>query len=162
MRFAHLIGRQDFDGAIDYLRAGLKGDASDLASLEMIAQCHHWARRTDDAIAACSAALIYDAMSFDMHMMLAQLLAKRGEHKQAAIHARKGLECFPDALPEVPRFVISAFKMLSIVFPRFRGPGPDAALQKVAAERAEWFDWAKQYLSWFDAMHGETFKPSEH
>jgi tetratricopeptide (TPR) repeat protein len=148
------------DGAIVYLRAGLKGDASDLASLEMIAQCHLWAGRTDEAIATCGEALGYNLGSFDTHSMLAQLLAEKGEHEDAAVHVRKGLECYPEPLPEIPHFVASAIKGLSRIFPFLRAP--DAALQQAEAERAAWFDWAKQYLSWYDLTYGETVKPKEH
>jgi tetratricopeptide (TPR) repeat protein len=161
MRFARLIGRKDFDGAIDYLRTGLKGNASDVASLEMMAQCHQWARHTDEAIAASREALSYDPASFESHRMLALLLAERGEYEAAVLHARKGLECFPEP-PTIPRFIITAIQGLSWIFPFFRGAEPDAALQIVGAEHAKWFDWAKQYLSWYDATHGQKLKPSEH
>lgn len=48
--FSRLVGRQKFDEAIEYLRSGLKDNASDLSSLEMIAHCHHWAGHAVEAI----------------------------------------------------------------------------------------------------------------
>ena len=161
LRFAELIGRQDFDGAIEYLRVRLKGDASDLASLEMIAQCHHWARRPGEAIAACRDALTYDTTSFDMHALIAQLLAEEGEHDAVANHARKGLECYPEPLPGVPRFLSSIGNALSRLFWN-RTLDADMALKRVEAERADWFSWANRYLSWYDANFDKTTKPSQH
>jgi tetratricopeptide (TPR) repeat protein len=162
MRFAKMIGRREFDDAIAYLRNGLKGDKSDIYSLEMIADCHHWAGRTDDAINACREALKFSSSSFDMHALLAELLAGKNEHDDAAIHARKGLECYPEPIPQMPRFMISAFKALSRIVPRLRNANPDAALREVANARAEWFDWAKRYLDWYDSTHGGSASPTEH
>ncbi|MEQ1697580.1 MAG: tetratricopeptide repeat protein [Hyphomicrobiaceae bacterium] len=157
-----LIGRQDFDGAIAYLRAHLKGDSSDISSLEMIAHCQLWAGRTDEAEAACYSALVFDPNAFDMHALLAQHLAKKGEHKRAAIHASKGLEFYPEPLPKMPRFMISAIRGLSRIFSSLRGLDPDEALHRVETERAEWLGWAKQYLNWYDSGHGATLSPTEH
>ena len=161
LRFAELIGRQDFDGAIEYLRVHLKGNASDLPSLEMIAQCHHWAHRPGEAIAACRDALTYDTTSFDMHALIAQLLAEKGEHAAAANHARKGLECYPEPLPEIPRFLSSIGNALSRFFLNHT-LDVDPALKRVEAERADWFAWANRYLSWYDASFDKTTKPVQH
>lgn len=161
-RLAKLIGRQDFDGAIDRLRAGLRGDASDADSHILIAQCHFWGGRLDESIAACAEALRCDPELFDAHALLAQLHARKDNHREAAIHARRGIECFPEPLPEFPPVLTSMFKFMGRIFPLFRGPSPDAALQRVAAERTEWFDWAKSYLSWYDETSGEQVKPTEH
>lgn len=159
--FSRMIGRQEFDKAIDYLRLGLKGNKSDLSSLEMIAHCYHWAGRADEAINACRVALRCDPKSFDMHSMLSQLLAEKGEHQDAAIHARRGLECFPEPLPEIPRFVTSVFRTLGRMFPRLREPDANEALRRVEAEQAEWFSWAKDYLSWYDRIHNDKIGPTE-
>lgn len=161
IKFSRMIGRQEFDKAIDYLRSGLKGNKSDLSSLEMIANCHHWAGRTDDAIKACHEALQCDPQSFEMHSMLAQLLAEKGEHENAAIHARRGLECYPEPLPEVPKFVTSAFQFLGRIFPRLRGVDANEAIRRIDGEHAEWFDWAKKYLEWYDYSHNDKLAPSE-
>ena len=162
IRFARMIGREEFDDAIDYLRAGLKGNKSDLASIEMIAHCHHWAGRKEETIVVCREALGLDPNSFDMHVMLSQLFAENGEHDDAAIHARKGLECYPEPLPEIPGFMLSAFNALGRFVPSIRNFPPDAALQKIETWRAEWFGWAKRYLSWYEVTFGETAKPTEH
>jgi len=42
------IGRQDFDGAIRVLEVALDGGATDVHYLEMIAQCHYWAKRQSE------------------------------------------------------------------------------------------------------------------
>jgi tetratricopeptide (TPR) repeat protein len=159
--FSRMIGRQEFDKAIDYLRSNLKNDASDMSSLEMIAHCHQWAGRPDKAIEACRKALVWDAASFDMHSMLSQLLAEKGEHEAAAVHALKGLECYPEPLPEVPRFMTSAFQILSRFFPSFRGIDVNNALRSIEDEHAEWFDWAKKYLKWYDVTYGDKLAPAE-
>lgn len=158
---SRMIGQQEFDKAIDYLRSGLKGNESDLSSLEMIAHCHHWAGHADDAIKACRKALRYDPKSFDMHSMLSRLLAEKGEHEDAVIHARRGLECYPSPLPEIPRFVTSAFQVLGRIFPRLRGADATESLRRIEAEQSEWFAWAKRYLNWYDRTHNDRLGPLE-
>jgi tetratricopeptide (TPR) repeat protein len=164
IRFSLMIGRKEFDKAIDYLRAGLKGDTSDLASLEMIAHCHDWAGRSEEAIASCREALGHDPNSFDMHVMLSRLFAAKDEHADAANHARKGLETYPEPLPKLPRSLILTLKIFSRLIPSLRGLAPDAeaALLRAEADNAAWFNWAKRYLSWYDATYGETVKPVDH
>jgi len=159
VKFSRMIGWQEFDKAIDYLRSGLRGNKSDLSSLEMIAHCHLWAGRPDDAIKACHEALHCDSESFAMHSTLAQLLAEKGEHEDAAIHARRGLECYPAPLPKVPRSVTLSYQFLSRVFPRLRGADPNEAIRSVEAEQADWFDWAKKYLEWYDGTHNGKLSP---
>lgn len=163
LRFARQIGRGQLDEAIREMRAALKGNASDLASLEMIAQCHDWLGRADDAMSACQQALKYDPHSFCMHALLSRLHAARDEHDDAAMHARRGLECYPEPLPPLPRFFETAHTFLSRIFPRYRGsPSPNEALRSAETERAEWYSWAKQYLDWYDAIYGETTQPRQH
>jgi tetratricopeptide (TPR) repeat protein len=161
-RMARMIGGQQFDAAIDDLSAGLKGNASDAASLEMIAQCHRWAGRNEEAITAGLAALLRDPASFAMHSMLAELFAEKGEHDDAAIHVRKGLECYPEPLEKIPRFISSAFKLMARLFPRLQGSSPENALQRIEASNAEWFEWATKYLVWYDATYGKNINPSKH
>lgn len=160
---ARHIGRGQFDEAINELRAALKGNASDVASLEMIAQCHYWSGRADQAISACQQALKYDPDSFDAHALLSQLHAARNEHENAATHARRGLECYPEPLPRLPSLLDSAHTLLSRIIPLLRGaPTPNEALQSTEAEHAEWYDWAKKYLDWYDATSGEAMRPRQH
>lgn len=164
IRFSQMIGRNEFDKAIDYLRAGLKSDKSDLASLEMIAQCHEWSSRTEEAILSCREALHHDPNSFDMHVMLSRLFATKGEHANATLHARKGLESYPEPLPNLPRFFIITLNALSRFIPSLRGIASDAeaALLSGEADKADWFNWAKRYLSWYDATYGDKINPVNH
>jgi tetratricopeptide (TPR) repeat protein len=157
-----MLGRQEYDKAIDYLRAGLKGDRSDFDSLAMIANCYHWAGRHDQAIVACEEALKVDSSSFDMHALVAQLFVEKGDHENAVIHARIGLECYPEPLPTIPRWITFIFRLLGRVFPSLRDSDPNEGLRSMEASRAEWFAWAKQYLTWHDATHGGTGKPVVH
>ena len=159
LRLAGMIGRGEFGQAIAEMRAGLRGDSSDQASLEMIASCHHWSGQTDEATAAAYEALRYDPNAFEMHAMLAQLLADKGEHERAADHVRKRLEWYPEPVPKAPAALNSAFSWLGRMVPRLRGLDPDGALRRVEAERAQWFQWAKQYLTWYDEAFGESTNP---
>lgn len=160
--FSRMIGQQEFDRAIDYLRSGLKGDASDLSSLEMIAHCHHWSGSETEAITACLAALDYDPNSFAMHALLAPLLSEKGEHESAAMHVRRGLENYPEPLPEIPNFILSTFKLLSRFAPKLSDAGPNVALEQIEAEHRAWLDWAKDYLDWYDKTYDDKQSPTEH
>lgn len=162
LRLAGMIGRREFEQAIAEMRAGLRGNSSDQATLEMIASCLHWSGQTDEAIAACYGALRYDPNAFDMHAMLAQLLADKGEHEQAAVHVRKGLEWFPEPVPKAPAALNSVFTWLGRIVPRLRGLDPNGALRSFEAQRAQWFEWAKQYLIWYDEAFGESTNPKKH
>lgn len=160
---ARKIGRGQLGDAVSEMRAALRGNASDLASLEMIAQCHYWAGRADDAITACRQALRYDPNCFSAHVLLSQLHASRDEHEDAATHARRGLECYQEPLPRVPRILDTAHILLSRIFPRLRStPTPNEALQSVEAENVEWYNWAKQYLDWYDATYRDSLQPRSH
>jgi tetratricopeptide (TPR) repeat protein len=130
-RMARMIGSRQFDAAIHDLRAGLKGNASDAASLEMIAQCHRWAGRNEAAITAGRAALLRNPASFAMHSMLAELFAENAEHDDAAIYVRKGLECYPEPLEKIPRFISSAFKLMARLFPHLQSTSPENAFQRI-------------------------------
>ena len=46
--------------------------------------------------------------------------------------------------------------------PSLRDTDPEAALSSVEAINAEWFDWAKRYLSWYDATYGDEINPVNH
>ena len=157
-----LVGREDFGGAVDFLRAGLKGDASDLNTLKMIAHCHHWAGHTDEAIAVGREALNYDPTSFEMHAILAQLLADKGEHQEAVAHANQGLLNYPVSSPEQTASpALDGSNSSEVATPPGAGSS-DLASQWVSAGRTEWFDWAKSYLSWYESARGETVGPTEH
>jgi tetratricopeptide (TPR) repeat protein len=157
-----MIGRQEFDKAIAHLRSELRGNASDISSLEMIAHCHHWAGRADEAIKAGREALQCDPKSFDMHALLSQLLVDKGEHEDAAIYARLGLENFLEPLPEIPGFFLKVHRALEYFFPILQGASPDQAIKRSESNRADWYDWAKSYLDWYDATYGDTLGPIKH
>ncbi|MEQ8823753.1 MAG: tetratricopeptide repeat protein [Filomicrobium sp.] len=161
-RLAYHIGRQEFDAAIDHLRSNLNDDGSDAAALEMIAQCHFWAGRSAKAVAVAHEALDHDPDLFAVHALLANLYAENGEHSNAATHARRGLECYPEPLPEVPAFLIWTYRVLSSLLPRFRDADPRAVLKQQELEHSEWYRWANAYLDWYDSTYDESLKPSDH
>lgn len=66
-----------------------------------------------------------------MHAMLSQLFAEKGEHEDATIHARRGLDNNPKPLPDLPGFVLTAHKLLSRFFPQLRDAAPDEALERI-------------------------------
>lgn len=159
---ARLIGRRKFDAAIDHLRSGLRGGKSDVDSLEMIAMCHQWADRNDEAIETFRKALALEPASFNSYSQLAQLLAEKGEHENAAVHARKGLEFFPEPLEELPRVIALAHKALCRVVPRLRRAHPDGQLPDLNESNTRWFNWAQEYLAWYDATYDESESPAKH
>ncbi|MEO1205290.1 MAG: tetratricopeptide repeat protein [Pseudomonadota bacterium] len=162
IKVARLIGRKEFDAAIELLRSKLKGDASDQYSFEMIAYCCQSAGRSDDAIASCRAALKLDPQSYEMHALLAQLLADQGAYEDAAIHALRGLEYYPEPMPEIPKVVLSVLRVLGRFLPRLNRTSFEKALADIDEDRANWFRWATEYLRWYDRTHADQLTPPRH
>lgn len=105
--------------------------------------------------------LAYDPQEYHSHAMLAQLLAEQGEHDAAAVHARKGLESYPEPI-EVPQLAIALYRALARIVPRLRRDDIEKTLRNPGASNIEWFDWAKQYLHWYDSTYGGDQTPSQH
>ena len=162
LRLARMIGRGQRNAAIDYLRTGRKGDKSDVDILEMMAMLHRGAGRNDEAISVSREALALDPASFDSHALLAEILAENGEHEQAALHARRGLEHFPEPMPEMPKAVWLVWKALFLLLPRLRRAYPDGRLPDFSHANTAWFDWARAYLDWYDSTFAESTSPTEH
>ena len=100
--------------------------------------------------------------SFDAHAMLAQLFAENGEHEEAAVHARSGLENYPEPLPDMSGSALSIFNFVSRFSQKLREAPPNEAIKRVEEDRAKWFDWAKNYLKWYGLTYGDKFDPMNH
>lgn len=161
-RFFHLIARKDFDGAIELLQQSLKNEASDIEALEMMALCHMWAGRQADAITACHEALKIEPSSYEAHALLASLHAEQGDHFSAAVHARQGLEHYPEPLPPPPKLFVFIDSLLRRLLAKPAGDNLEGALKEIENRRAEWYGWARQYLDWHDATYGTTLQPRDH
>jgi tetratricopeptide (TPR) repeat protein len=158
------IGRQDFDGAIRVLEAALEGGATDARYLEMIAQCHYWAKREEMAIASAKRALDVDAHSFEAIKLLSEIHARRIEHDIAASYVRRALEGYPQPLPQTPKAFFGILRLVSLVFPRLRSLAARAKEDIGNPNKAneQWYEWAKKYLAWYDETHGTGVGPTVH
>jgi tetratricopeptide (TPR) repeat protein len=117
---ARYIGRNDFDGAIKLLDESLTNTAEDIPSLEMIAQCHHWAKRDENAIATAKLVLAYDTKNFATAQLLSTIYANCNEHKLGVDYARLALENYPKPLPPLPEYLFSLLRLASWVFPKLK------------------------------------------
>jgi len=164
IQVARRIGQKDYDGAIRILEGTLEKNKKDIPSLSMIALCHHWSGRSDMAIACTKQVLTFDTKNFDAIRLLSEIYAERAEHQMAAEHIRLGLENYPTPLPATPKIFFWLLRFVSYVYPKFK------ALEKEAREEIgnpnksneDWFDWAKQYLAWYDQTQGEKKSPTLH
>lgn len=165
LKVARCIGSKDFDGAIRIMTSGLTNSKDDVWSFEMIAQCHQWAGRADMAITFAKRALEFDPKFFGSFELLSRIYAEKAEHETAAQYARLGLENYPAPIPPMPRIVVrlfqSVFWALGIFIPRLRAlanldaPDPNKP-------NNEWYNWAKQYLEWYQETHGDPMNPTVH
>jgi tetratricopeptide (TPR) repeat protein len=160
-----LIGRNDYDGAIRVLEDRLSRNPNEIETMEMIAQCHQWARRDDEAMAAATRTYALDSSSFEANRMLSGYYVKHGDHDSAARHARLGLENFP-AQFRVPKIVIRIVSWVLRLHPRLRKRNLKAEMEMnfeaLEEEKARWYDWAMEYLAWYDSTHGGSERPTVH
>jgi tetratricopeptide (TPR) repeat protein len=161
---ARRIGRKDFDGAISALERALDGGLTDAQYLEMIAQCHYWAKREEMAIASARRALHVDPKAFGAMKFLSEVYARRGDHDTAAEFARQALEHYPEPLPETPKTFLRVLRAVSFMFPRLK---PFAArtqedIGNPNKSTEQWYAWAKEFLAWYDQTRGAQTAPTIH
>lgn len=161
-RVARRVGSQEYDSAIHILERELSGGPSDSPYLELIAQCHLWAKREDLAIEFAKKALEFESSSIEAIKVLTTIYAKRTEHELTARYVRHGLEHFPKPLPTTPEAIFGLLRVASLVFPRLK------AIEERAREdisdpnrnNNEWRAWAKGYLAWYDQRQEDLTTPT--
>jgi tetratricopeptide (TPR) repeat protein len=162
LALARLVGRRDFDGAIRIVSRGLTNSNKDVSSLTMIAQCHLWADREDQALASAEQALRYDSKNFKAIELVARIFINRSQHETAVEYVRAGLENFPSPSPPMPRFYLWLTRALGRVSRRLKWA--EGSLRDLDKSDREWYDWAKKYLAWYDETHpdGRSEIPTVH
>lgn len=158
------VGRKDYDGAIRVLESSLSNTNADTHSLVMIALCHRWSNRNDDAIEMAQRALSHDSGSFGAYRLLADVYAERKEHEMAVRFVRLGLDNFPEPTPPAPKFIFWLLRVGSLFIPRLRRV-EEAARTELADpnnDTRDWYAWAKQYLAWYDSEFGDKLMPTVH
>jgi tetratricopeptide (TPR) repeat protein len=123
-----------------------------------------WSGSDDMAIEAASRILQYDANDFAGLKLLSEIYAERDESERAAEFVRRALDNYPKSLPPAPRKLISVTRFLARILPPLRRLGPKdfAVLEDPNATNRVWFEWAKQYLAWYDAATGGSSSPVLH
>ena len=146
------IGRGEFDGAIEVLAEGLDESDNDDDQLALIAQCHLWAKRDDEAVLFAIKALDINPKSFLPHSLLGRIYAERGEHQNAQRHLRLGLANYPEPVPTPPDITFRGLRMLGSFSPRLRNMSKiwEEGLKDPNQPNTEWRDWAVEYLQWFE------------
>lgn len=158
------VGRKDYDGAIRVLESSLSNSNADAHSLVMIALCHRWSNRNDDAIEMAQRALYHDSKNFGAYRLLAEVYAERKEHAMAVRFVRLGLDHFPEPTPPAPKLIIWLLRVSAFFVPRFRRVTETARteLTDPDSDTRDWFAWAKQYLAWYDSEYGDKHVPTLH
>ncbi len=164
LKVAGYVGRRQFDEAIGALSRQLTHTDSDLSDLEMIALCHQWAGRDEQAICYARRALAIDAKSFGALSLLGEIYAVRSEHEAAALYTRLALQNFPEPLPPVPKGFMRVLGLIGRVIPRVRVAARDleGLTSDPGAVHREWYEWAARYLRWYDKAHGKAVCQTVH
>lgn len=164
MEVGRRVGRKDYDGAIRVLERSLSNTADDSPSLVMIALCHRWSKRNDDAVNVAQRVLSYDKDNFEAIRLLSAVHADKGEHDLASKFVRMGIEKYPEPTPSTPRYVFWLLRIGASVFPRLRRVEESTRehLADPDRDKREWYSWAKQYLAWYDSVSGKRRSPTVH
>lgn len=156
MKIAPLIGRRDYDGAVQVLKGELDGTSEDTPYLEMIAHCFWQAGSEEKAIETAKKALDLDPKNFEMPRMLSQIFAEHENHEEAIEYVKIGLNNFPsEPLTAPPSWAFSALKLAGKFSTKWKRV-EQAAIEDLQApdkDRRTWRSWANEYLAWYeDAM----------
>ena len=156
IKVAPLIGRRDFDTAVQVLEGELTGTSEDILHLELIAQYHWQAGNEQKAIETAKKALALDPKSFEMSRMLSQIFAEHEDHEKAIQYVKIGLNNFPsEPLPAPPSWTFSVLNLAGKFSARWKRvhEAANEDLQDPDKDRREWQSWAYEYLAWYaDAM----------
>lgn len=155
MKIAPLIGRRDYDEALRILEGELTGTADDAAYLEMIAHCHSQTGNEEKAIETAIKVMALDPNNFEMPRMLSQIFVDNGDHEQAVVYVRIGLNNFPsEPTPAPPSWALSALKLAGKFSARWKRveEATNKELREPDKDRREWQAWANDYLEWYETV----------
>jgi len=153
MKVAPLIGRRDYDKALRILEGELAGTSDDAAYLEMIANCHLWTGNEEKAIETAKKVMVLDPNNFEMPRMLSQIFVNRGDHEQAAVYVRNGVDNFPsEPTPPPPSWMLSVLRLAARFSARWKRieETTNKELREPDKDRREWRAWANDYLTWYE------------
>jgi tetratricopeptide (TPR) repeat protein len=163
-RVSRAIGRKDFPDAVRTLEEHIARNPTDTAARRLLAQCHRWSGSDEQAIEVAESVLCADPHDFGSLRLLSEVLATRGEHQRAANYARRGLEEYPKEMAPVAPILFNIAKAALRIF-RAGRPLPKEQFEpwkQINEENRQWFQWAQQYLAWFDRSTGNTTLPVVH
>ena len=165
LELAKLIGRSDFPNAIRYLQTYLGMHPQELHGWTFLAQCQRWAGSDAEAIESATQALQLNPTDFAALRMLSEIYATRNDEEKAVTFIRRGLENFPEPLPPVPPALIKAFRFVAPVLPKRLAAAVELDIpgfeDRGAGDR-KWFNWAKEYLAWYEGETGNSAVPIVH
>ena len=164
LRVSQLIGRKDFAAAIHALERHAVSNPTDTECLALLAQCHRWSGSDERAIEVAESVLGINPNDFTSLKLLSETLAHRGAHGRAAAYVRRGLERYPEEMSPLPHFLVKlATVTMRILRPRRKMSAEGLTpWESINAENRAWFQWAKEYLAWFDDRTGSKTLPVLH
>ena len=160
---ARAVGSQDYDTAIAIYKKKLAADAKDSFSLSMIAHCYEWKKDMETAIGYANKVLVEDPTDFSMLLLAARYWSGIEDIDRTYHYACRALDNPPEAIPEIPKWVLRIFRVFSII-PKFRNFDKKAKqdLARLNKEDKDNMEWAEEYKRWYEAKYGPGAKKSLH
>jgi tetratricopeptide (TPR) repeat protein len=163
MKAARCLGRKDYARAIEYYERVKESEDPNPYTLCMMAQCSEWAGDSESAIRIAKEALAIDSTQFESHKLLAEIYLARKDYEKTKWHVQNALHNYPEPLPSPPRLFFRLLRLLSIL-PAVRRV-EKAAIDEIKdpnKDTRKWFEWAKEYLKWYEEQFGDKAEPTVH
>ncbi len=150
MKVARAIGRDDFATAIRYLKEGIAANGESAYYLYMIAECHENIGSDQEALDYGTRALAHDPCDLDTLQLVTRIYQDRGEDERAYLYVCRALENPPEAIEDIPRFLMAVLRVLSIIYPRLKKVDPHKSFHNFNKRQRDWQAWAEDWKEWYE------------
>ncbi|MBW9276084.1 MAG: tetratricopeptide repeat protein [Candidatus Thiodiazotropha sp. (ex. Lucinisca nassula)] len=163
VKAARCYRQGDYNEAIEQCKKMIEVEGDNAYSHYLIATCQELKEDYEEAILSAETALKCDKKHFDSLVILSRIYLNRNEHEKAREYVLRGLEAYPEPIPGPPKFFFTILKLLSII-PKFSRVYKQAEeeISNPNKSNEKWFQWAKEYLAWYERSKGGEPSPTVH